>query len=166
MSWLLVVALALMAGAGVVWSRTAHTGADLWEGVSPTGLERHLDRLLRGDARGSVLTIRRGRSEGDGFVQFARYEERRTSGLRFAFPLAPWTGSVYPKLKHRLDERGFEAVTVPPGSPGAVEEFLLVDCGADIGEATRVAVLAADVVFGASPNEPVLAAYLSERPVD
>lgn len=123
--------------------------------VSAADLDRFLTTLLERGSPGAVLYIETA-AKRSAFIQFAKYQDGSNVGLQFAFPRAPWSEEVFASVEDAMDSAGFAILKRPGDGGGDVREFLLVDLGANVVEATRLAVTVVPVVFGARKDAPIL----------
>ena len=113
--------------------------------VPQANLNTYFEALLNRGFNGGVLIIEIPGSPL--FLQFSKYIFRDGHvGLRFVFPLAPWSESYYEQVCRELSKRGFDLVTLPT-SKGQVSEFLTVDLKQNIAEAVNVARLVIQSVY-------------------
>jgi len=117
--------------------------------------------LYRGYDGGLMFIEAPGRKR---FLQFRKYIKSKSNvGIEFGFPLAPWSGEYYEKLKESLERREIDYSIA--GAGGRVTtEFLLIDLQQDVGKGVEVARLILGEVFGLMPEETISLYYVNVSP--
>jgi len=142
---ILVLMILLLVVLLVVYFWVVGRKPHIHKGVSQMEIPRYLETLLhRGYDQGFVI-IRDPQS--DKFIQFAKYiDDVGRVGLRFDFPLAPWSSRYYQKLKDAFMERDILFEVVHTGE-SPVEEFVAVDVGDRLPLARNIVRLVLQEVF-------------------
>ena len=75
------------------------------------------------------------------FLQFTKYDAHRNPGLRFAFPLAPWSELFFERVVSSLQASGYPVITEETGDT-PVRRFAIVNLGKDVNQAGSLALAA------------------------
>ena len=94
------------------------------------------------------------------FIQFRRYTEDGRPGVRFDFPLAPWSERYYEALSKLLYKQGIDYETLNTGQD-MVARFITIDFKQDLVRAMELAMLVLTEVFRLSPKNRIRV-YLSK----
>jgi hypothetical protein len=94
------------------------------------------------------------------FIQFHSYTTEKERGLRFDFPLAPWSERYYQILEKKLYDRGIDYETHKTGEDTVVS-FITVDLKQDLARAMELAKLVLLEVFRLRPGDKIKV-YLSQ----
>ena len=91
---------------------------------------------------------------GEPFIQFKRYETHGKSGIRFDFPLAPWSEHYYDVLNKILYEQGVDYETSTTRQDTVVS-FITVDFKQDWVKARDLAKMVLLDVFELKPEQRI-----------
>jgi len=98
------------------------------------------------------------------FLQFRKYIKSRSNvGLEFGFPLAPWSGEYYEKVKESLERKDID-YSIAGTNERVVTEFLLIDLRQDVEKGIEVARLILREVFGLRPDEKISLYFVNVSP--
>lgn len=92
--------------------------------------------------------------ETEGFVQLAKYVEPDGPRLVFGFPRAPWSASVFERVRSALDVHDVDYDLQETGHEDTTH-FLLADAGSDVVLASRMLRYALVDGIGLTENDRV-----------
>jgi len=129
------------------WGRQPY----VYKNVPAEELRTFLRTLIEDRNETGLLFIRpTGAPSDDWLIQFAKYGRSDAQGIRFAFPDAPWSASVFEAVHHSLREEGFPVFLEETGD-APVTRFAVVNLGPNDEEAVRLARIVLQVMgFGES----------------
>lgn len=134
--------------------RDLKSADDLWSApkrdFSP--VEGNIARLVRRGFKDALLVIR---DPGTGrFIQFRKYIRAVDDfGIELGLPDVAWSRNYFPKLRAHCEENGIPYRIRTQAEPDDIE-FLLVDCGQDLGMAQGLARVIWTRIFGLSEDAP------------
>ena len=136
--------------------------------LSDVDFHKILSVFLDRGYNGGLLIIEA--REGELFIQFLKYIDDDSVGIRSDFPLAPWSKNYFDRLKQALDHRStkYTVWDVPESDSlnNPVTRFLEIDLGQDLDAASELARLTLVDVFNLNPNEILTYSFDGVSPKD
>lgn len=115
-------------------------------GIEVSELPSFFGTLLERGFEGGMMFVQpEDVAEGEPFLQFTKYGTDAQPGLRFAFPDAPWSKSVFSRVIDELSARGYPVIMEETGEP-PVQRFAIVTLGRGLHQASDVAATALSVM--------------------